>query len=91
MLNSTCTQCFKSLGVKTKYDIYKQLQRHHKMCVSEVVQKLDLTQPTVSHHLMQMTHAGLIKREQQGKQVFYSINTKCPHEDKVCVLQSIKL
>ena len=42
--------------------------------VSEIVEKMDVSQPTVSHHLAILREAGLVKIREQGKQTFYSLN-----------------
>jgi len=42
--------------------------------VNDIVSKLDVAQPTVSHHLKILKNAGLVKSERRGKQVLYSID-----------------
>ena len=42
--------------------------------VNDFVDKLDVAQPTVSHHLKILKNAGLVKSERKGKQVMYTIN-----------------
>jgi ArsR family transcriptional regulator, arsenate/arsenite/antimonite-responsive transcriptional repressor len=42
-------------------------------CVCDLTIPLDLSQPTVSHHLKVLTEAGLLGREQRGRWVFYSL------------------
>lgn len=42
--------------------------------VNDIVEKLDVAQPTVSHHLKILKNAGLVKSERRGKQVLYTIN-----------------
>jgi ArsR family transcriptional regulator, arsenate/arsenite/antimonite-responsive transcriptional repressor len=42
--------------------------------VSEIVEKLNVTQPTVSHHLAVLREAGLVNVREEGKQTFYSLN-----------------
>lgn len=42
--------------------------------VGELVDKLQVTQPTVSHHLAVLREAGLVKVREQGKQTFYTLN-----------------
>jgi len=44
------------------------------LSVNEIVEKLDVTQPTVSHHLAILHEAGLVNAREQGKQTFYSLN-----------------
>jgi len=42
--------------------------------VSDIVQQLNVTQPTVSHHLAVLREAGLVDVREQGKQTFYRLN-----------------
>jgi len=42
--------------------------------VSEIVEKMDVSQPTVSHHLAILREAGLVEVREEGKQTFYTLN-----------------
>ena len=42
--------------------------------VNEIVEKLDVSQPTVSHHLAILREADLVMTREEGKQTFYSLN-----------------
>jgi ArsR family transcriptional regulator len=44
------------------------------LSVSEVVAKLEVSQPTVSHHLAILREAGLVDVREEGKQTFYTLN-----------------
>ena len=44
------------------------------LSVNEIVEKLDVSQPTVSHHLAILREAGLVSVREEGKQTFYSLN-----------------
>jgi ArsR family transcriptional regulator len=44
------------------------------LSVSEIVEKLDVSQPTVSHHLAILRDAGLVDIREEGKQTFYTLN-----------------
>ena len=44
------------------------------VCVCEFVPALELSQPTVSHHLKKLTDAGLLEREQRGKWAYYTLS-----------------
>lgn len=44
------------------------------LSVSEIVEHLDVSQPTVSHHLAILREAGLVDVREEGKQSFYSLN-----------------
>lgn len=43
------------------------------VCVCELVAPLDLSQPTVSHHLRVLHDAGLVHRERRGTWAYYSL------------------
>ena len=42
--------------------------------VNDIVDKLDVAQPTVSHHLKILKNAGLVRSERRGKQVMYTMD-----------------
>ncbi len=42
--------------------------------VSEIVDLVDVGQPTVSHHLAILREAGLVDVRQEGKHTYYSLN-----------------
>jgi DNA-binding transcriptional ArsR family regulator len=44
------------------------------LSVNDIVEKLDVTQPTVSHHLAILRDADLVNIREEGKQTFYSLN-----------------
>ena len=45
------------------------------LCACDVVDHLELSQPTVSHHLGKLKKAGLINAERRGLWMFYSISS----------------
>ena len=44
------------------------------LSVNEIVEKLDVSQPTVSHHLAILRKIGLVKVREEGKQTFYTMD-----------------
>jgi ArsR family transcriptional regulator len=44
------------------------------LSVTEIVEKIGLSQPTISHHLAILRDAGLVKIREEGKQTFYTLN-----------------
>ena len=42
--------------------------------VGDLTNKLDVSQPTVSHHLAILRDAGLVNIREEGKQTFYTLN-----------------
>ena len=44
------------------------------LSVGEIVDKTEVSQPTVSHHLAILRDAGLVNVRSEGKQTFYTLN-----------------
>jgi len=44
------------------------------LSVNDIVEKVNVSQPTVSHHLAILREAGLVDARDEGKQTFYSLN-----------------
>lgn len=44
------------------------------LSVNEIVEQMQVTQPTISHHLAILREAGLVNVREEGKQTFYSLN-----------------
>lgn len=42
--------------------------------VSEITEKMNVSQPTVSHHLAILREAGLVDIRADGRQTFYTLN-----------------
>ncbi len=64
----------KALGDPVRVQLIDVLRKHAgKVCVCELVPLFDLSQPTVSHHLKVLRHAGLVGSERQGLWAFYYV------------------
>lgn len=44
------------------------------LSVNEIVEKTNVSQPTVSHHLAILREAGLVDARPDGKQTYYTLN-----------------
>jgi ArsR family transcriptional regulator, arsenate/arsenite/antimonite-responsive transcriptional repressor len=53
-----------------------QLKCCYKTCIKELAKELNVTVPTVSHHIRELINAGLVTAEKKGKWVYCSVNTK---------------
>lgn len=63
---------FKTLGDETRVKIVGLLlEREH--CVCELIEKLALSQSTVSHHLKILKNAGLLDDRSRGTWNYYSL------------------
>jgi len=45
------------------------------VCVCDLNDAFDLSQPTISHHLKQLHEAGVLDRDKRGVWVYYRVNT----------------
>lgn len=68
-------QLFKALADRNRLKILNILMRAGgaPVCVCEFQPTLDISQPTVSHHLKTLTTAGLLVREQRGTFAYFSL------------------
>jgi ArsR family transcriptional regulator len=64
---------FKALGDPVRVSILKALCCE-RLSVGEIVARVKLSQPAVSHHLRIRRDAGLVTTEKEGTTVFYSLN-----------------
>jgi len=68
-----CVEFCKALADDTRQRILRMLQ-DREMCVGDIVEAFNTSQPTISHHLNILKQFGLVSSRKQGKQVFYAIN-----------------
>lgn len=64
---------FKAMADKTRLKILSLL-RTEELCVCELVEVLQMTQPAISQHLRRLKQAKLVTERRQGQWVFYSID-----------------
>jgi len=64
---------YKALGDETRLKVLQMLTEKE-MCVCEIIDRLDISQPAVSHHLKILKQAGLVTDSRDGKWVYYSLN-----------------
>jgi ArsR family transcriptional regulator len=46
------------------------------LSVGDIVDALEVAQPTVSHHLKILKNAGLVTAQRQGKEILYTLNQR---------------
>ncbi len=64
----------KALGDDTRQRILKILQDEGEQCVSDLVERFNVSQPTISHHLHFLKQANLVISRRDGKQIYYNAN-----------------
>jgi len=65
----------KALGDPNRIEMLRLLARQPgPICACDVVERFDLTQPTVSHHLKILKDAGLLRSTRNGLWAFYEVD-----------------
>ena len=64
---------YKALGDETRLKILDMLVGQE-MCVCEIIDRLNMSQPAVSHHLKILKHVGLVNDNRNGKRIYYLLN-----------------
>jgi DNA-binding transcriptional ArsR family regulator len=85
-----CADCFKSLGIAARIEIFQYLREKGETTVNNLVKLVGLTQPTVSYHLKEMKDLGLLSSRKAGKEVYYSVSHSCNEHNCDCVLSVVK-
>lgn len=79
-LERDLVQVFKLLADETRLKILMYLLRERELHVSALCDRLNQSQPAVSHHLALLRVAGLIEPRRDGKHNFYSVREKHFHK-----------
>jgi ArsR family transcriptional regulator len=69
---------FKCLSDDTRLRSLLLLQLHKELCVCDLMQALQESQPKVSRHLADLRACGLVQDERRGKWVYYRIHAALP-------------
>lgn len=72
----TPVKFFKCLSDETRLRCVTLLQKEGKLCVCELTEALQLSQPKISRHLAQLRQCGLLLDSREGQWIFYQINPK---------------
>lgn len=67
---------FKAICDEHRQEILDHVRKQGRVNVGDIVKKMKLSQPTVSHHLKILCDAEVVFSEKKGKEVFYSVNEK---------------
>lgn len=75
------TLVFKALGDATRLQIVEMLSGNE-LCACKILEKFDITQPTLSHHMKSLTDCGIVNVRKDGKWSHYSLNENVLQELK---------
>lgn len=67
---------FKALADENRLAIVSAIGREGEVCACELLERLDITQATLSHHMKVLCQAGLIRCRREGRWCHYSIDTE---------------
>jgi len=75
---TTYATWFKALADPTRIRILNLLARADEpLCVCEIVERFDLGQSTISHHLRILRDARFVHAERRGTWAYYRVNRAC--------------
>jgi len=77
----------KALSDETRLRVIKLLEERE-ICVCELMQVLEMSQPRVSRHLAVLKNAGLVDDRREGKWVYYSLCSGTEKEEVKAFLQT---
>ena len=72
------TDFFKCLSDSTRLDILKLVLMKQNICVCELTEQLQLSQPKISRHLALLRNLAILLDQRQGQWVYYRINPNLP-------------
>jgi ArsR family transcriptional regulator len=64
---------FKALADPTRVAIVNRLAAADEVCVCDLTDAFELSQPTVSHHLKVLREAGLVESSRRGTWAYYRL------------------
>jgi ArsR family transcriptional regulator, arsenate/arsenite/antimonite-responsive transcriptional repressor len=64
---------FKALADPTRVAIMNQLSAADEVCVCNLTEAFELSQPTISHHLKVLREAGLVESSRRGTWAYYRL------------------
>lgn len=72
MEREECTKILKALADDTRMQIFEIL-RGGTLCGCKILEQLNITQPTLSHHMKELCDCGLVKAEKDWKWTYYTL------------------
>jgi ArsR family transcriptional regulator len=85
----TALQLFKCLADDTRLKAMLLIEQEQELCVCELVEALQLSQPKISRHLAQLRNCQLLSDRRQGQWVYYRINEKLEPWVKAIISSSL--
>src|SRR5207249_280826 len=68
---------YRALGDATRFEIFRLIAAQNApICVCDIVDRFELTQPTISYHLKLLRQAGLVTVSQRGVWAYYAVDSE---------------
>ena len=68
------TTCYAALGDATRMHILRVISQNSRMRAKDILEHLDISQPTLSHHMRLLGEEKLVSSVKVGRECFYSVN-----------------
>ena len=72
------TDFFKCLSDPTRLNILELVMAKQSVCVCELTEQLQLSQPKISRHLALLRNLSILLDQRQGQWVYYRLNPNLP-------------
>ena len=84
LTNKQITIIFKALCDENRVQIFRLLQGGER-CACELLDEMQLSQPTLSHHMKILCDSGLVVGRKEGKWMHYSISAEGAKDAIKCI------
>ena len=74
MTSKDAAQVFKILGDENRLRIVMLIAKQEEICACNLLDTLNIAQPTLSHHMKLPSSCGLVKSRKDGRWMHYSLN-----------------
>jgi ArsR family transcriptional regulator len=83
-------ELMRALGDPTRLTMVASLWKANApICICDFTAGLELTQPTISHHMAKLREAGLVESEKRGIWIYYRLRDKLPTSTRKLLSQLI--
>lgn len=66
-------ELLKCIAHPLRLEIIDLLEKYQRLCVGDLVERMNVEQSVVSHHLTKLKDKGVLKSTREGKNVYYQI------------------
>lgn len=74
MNTEEAARAFKALGDENRLRIARIVAERGDVCACRLLDELDMTQPTLSHHMKLLRDCGVVKARKEGRWMHYLLN-----------------